>query len=211
MSNRLDRRRHAAINRKDKHVAPMNGVKPKLNPLDPIAPIVSWLHSPSPYKEAIGEGGPNVGVVPVKEGWTHLRVLAELVARNGFTAKVVGWGAYSGPLGLTQKDAFLLMELGPYLQGMMDFGRIDSQALLSEYLQPELTSIAASWNMVADDLEHEADAGAADVAHASDCAEHAEPAAPAGDCDCGHAHGDNVDAEPTHDPLNRDKGETDGA
>lgn len=120
--------------------------------------VMNWLGSPSPYKSVIGlEGGP----VPAETGMTNLSVLALLIAKNGFRPKVTGWGQHSGPFGLTQRDAFLLMEMGPYLQGLIDGAGLNSITTLQSYLEPELMRLAAEFEQVPPPAEGEVGAEAA--------------------------------------------------
>lgn len=105
--------------------------------------VTGWLNAPSPLKQALGQGGS--GPVPADTGMTNLSVLALLIAKNGFIANPQGWGKFQGPFGMTFPEYRLLLEMGTYLQGLIDGAGLNSLSTIKTYLEPELLRLAAEF------------------------------------------------------------------
>lgn len=129
--------------------------------------VLNWLNAPSPYAMPIG--GPD-GPVPKDAGMTNREVLALLIAKNGFKTIVTGWGHFSGPFGLTQEDAFLLMQMGPYLQGMVDAGIVGYDEFLEVALGSELKKHADAFEAAGKAEREAAAAREAEIARAAEAA-----------------------------------------
>lgn len=105
-----------------------------------IERINGWASAPCIYGCKIGLNGP----VPSETGMTNLQVLALLIAKNAFNTVVTGWGSFSGPFGLTMQDGVALLQLGSYLQGMIDCSGV-GQKFVDGLLGPELVRLDAEF------------------------------------------------------------------
>lgn len=103
--------------------------------------VTTWLNALSPITSALGRPE-SPGPVPAQTGMKNLDVLALLIAKNGFIANPQGWGRFEGPFGLTFGEFRVLLEMGTYLQGLVDGAGLNSIATLETYLQPALMKLA---------------------------------------------------------------------
>jgi hypothetical protein len=113
--------------------------------LAPDFRIAKYLDSPSPWQAQITGSVPGMVL-------TNRQVICLLMAKNGFNAKVTRWGKFSGPFGLAQPEAFLLMEMTPYLQGLIDGAGLDSVKVIKEHLEPSLMELAAQFEKISADI-----------------------------------------------------------
>lgn len=110
--------------------------------------LTGWLSRPSEYSVPIGHGGPNVGPVPSETGMTNKQVLAELLARNGFSPVVTRIGVFVGPIGVSIQDAVELSQLIGYVSGHCDAHGLNSDeqsAYFALHLKPEIDRITGKW------------------------------------------------------------------